>query len=331
MAKFSILIPFMPRRPRQAAPFAELVSRTHATRLWQGQALLAEPHQTFVHLAATGVRVPAGIGVSLMPLRHPYEAALQARSVAQATGAPMVAGFGPGGKSFQTNVLGAPYRSQLTAVREYLTLVRSFLDGKLVEFRGEYFNCNAQLPLCPAPPVEVGLGVLRPGAARVAGEVADAAITWLTPASYIRDVIRPALEEGAQAAGRAVPRIVAIVPVAFASDDRDLADLVIASSGAHLNAPHYRDMLRRAGVDLPSGDPRTTAKATAAGGAFLYGAPDEVLERVCEFLEVGVDEVVLNVTGVRNLISSAAAEQELEQLLQITEPLVSSGRSGRTT
>jgi 5,10-methylenetetrahydromethanopterin reductase len=332
MAKFSILLPFIPRRSRQAIPFAELVSHTHAVRLWQGQALAVEPHQTFVHLAAAGIRVPVGLGVTLMPLRHPMEAALQARSVAQATGAPMVAGYGPGGKVFQTNVMGAPYRSQLTAVREYLTLVRGLLDGKTMEFQGEYFSYFGQLPPCPAPLVEVGLGVLRPGAARVAGEVADVAITWLTPASYIRDVIRPALTEGAQAAGRPVPRIAAIVPVALAHQDRDLTEVVLASNQAHLNAPHYRDMLRRAGIDLPGDDLGAMAKAAVAGGAFIFASPDEVADRMQEFLAAGVDEIVLNVTGVRSAISVAAAQQELERLLQLTESLAGPPpRFGRTT
>ncbi|MBB6551248.1 hypothetical protein HD593_006043 [Nonomuraea rubra] len=35
--------------------------------------------------------------------------------------------------------------------------------------------------------------MLRPGMARAAGTRADAAITWLTPPSYVRDVLAPAL------------------------------------------------------------------------------------------------------------------------------------------
>lgn len=81
-----------------------MVKWTHAERLWQGQSLLMEPHQGFVSAAASGFRVPVGLGVSLMPMRHPYEAALQARSVAMTTGHSVVAGFGPGSRSFQAGL-----------------------------------------------------------------------------------------------------------------------------------------------------------------------------------------------------------------------------------
>ncbi|WNO71813.1 LLM class flavin-dependent oxidoreductase [Streptomyces sp. AM8-1-1] len=79
---------------------------------------------------------------------------------------------------------------RVTAAREYLGIVRGLLDGETVQAEGEYFSCHGGLSPSPAPPVELGLGVLRPGMARVAGAVAGCAITWLTPASYLT-VLRP--------------------------------------------------------------------------------------------------------------------------------------------
>src|SRR5690606_39000936 len=120
MTTFSVLVPFMPQRPEQVLPLAALVRHSAAYRLRQGQSLIVEPHQAFTYAAASGFRVPCGTGVTLMPFRHPLEAAMQARSVALATGQPMVAGFGPGGTALQGSMLGAPYASPLTAVREYV-------------------------------------------------------------------------------------------------------------------------------------------------------------------------------------------------------------------
>ncbi|MDV6288930.1 LLM class flavin-dependent oxidoreductase [Streptomyces sp. UP1A-1] len=161
MTSYSVLVPFLPRRPEQMLPYAGLVHWTQAERLWQGQALLVEPHQGFAHAAGSGFRVPTGLGVTLMPLRHPFEAALQARSLAMTTGQPVTAGFGPGAKSLQQSLLGAPYASPLTAAREYLTVVRGLLANELVDVKGEYVTCHGSLPPFPAPPVEIGLGVLR--------------------------------------------------------------------------------------------------------------------------------------------------------------------------
>ncbi|MEV5238100.1 LLM class flavin-dependent oxidoreductase [Streptomyces cinnamoneus] len=315
MTAYSVLMPFLPRRPEQVLPYAAMVHWTHAERLWQGQALMVEPHQGFAYAAGAGFRVPVGLGVTLMPLRHPYEAALQARSVALTTGHPVVAGFGPGARPFQQSLLGAPYRSPLTLAREYLTAVRGLLDGKTVESQGEYVAGHMTLPPFPAPKVEVGLGVLRPGMARLAGEVADRAITWLTPASYLRDTVVPAMTEGAATAGRTRPRLTAMVPLALARPGRDAAELALASNGAHMKGPHYIDMLRRSGIDVTGTDEKANAEALVAGGAFLYGDRDELAVQLKAYEEAGVDEIVLNVTGVCNAQGPQAAMDELKTLL----------------
>lgn len=323
----SILVPFLPRRPEQALPYVGLVQWTHAARLWQGQALILEPHQAFVHSAGTGFRVPTGLGVTLMPLRHPFEAALQARSLAISTGHPVVAGYGPGAREFQAAMLGRPYESPLTAVREYLTIVRSLLDGETVDVDGSLFSCHTGLIPYPSPPVEVGAGVLRPRMAEVAGAVADVAITWLTPASYLAETIVPALERGAESAGRTRPRIAAMVPLALRAEGRDVTQLVMGGSSQHLAADHYRDMLAKAGVDL-SGD---AAAAVVEGGAFLYGSEDELTAGLERYFKAGVDEIILNVVGLFNVLGPEVALAELKRLIAVTESLVSRDMPGNTS
>ncbi|MFF8829722.1 LLM class flavin-dependent oxidoreductase [Streptomyces sp. NPDC015131] len=316
MSTLSVLMPFMPSRSEQALPLAALVQHSVAYRLWQGQALVVEPHQTFSHLAASGFRVPVGTGVTLMPFRHPYEAALQARSLALATGHPVVAGYGPGAAVLQRSLLGAPYASPLTAAREYLTVVGGLLAGRRVDHEGRYFSCHVELVPQPGPPVEVGLGVLRPGMARLAGEVADVAITWMTPPRYLREVIVPALEEGARKAGRPVPRLVAMVPLALSAPDRDPVELLLAGNSGHLKLPHYQDMLRRSGIDVDPDDPIASAAAVIAGRAFVTGDGDEVRAVLDEYRAAGVDEIVLNVTGLCRTRGLPTALGELETLLE---------------
>ena len=315
LTNYSVLVPFLPKRPEQLLPYAGLVHWTRAARLWQGQALFLEPHQGFAHAAGAGFRVPTGLGVTLMPLRHPYEAALQARSLALATGQPVVAGFGPGGRSMQQSLLGEPYRSPLTAAREYLTIVRGLLAHEVVDVKGEYFSCHGALHAFPSPPVELGLGVLRPGMARLAGELADVAITWLTPASYLEDTVLPALREGAGKADRPVPRLTAIVPVALEREGHDPGTLALASNAAHLRGPHYLDMLRQAGVRVSGTDVKADAQALVDGGAFLSGDVSGLLERLSAYEKAGVDEVVLNVTGVFNVAGAQEAMSDLKQIL----------------
>ncbi|MER6947260.1 LLM class flavin-dependent oxidoreductase [Nonomuraea sp. NPDC000554] len=310
----------MPMRHEQVLPFAALVQWTSARRLWQGQALTLDTHHGFVFAAGAGFKVPMGVGVALMPFRHPHEAALHARSVAVASGHPFVAGIGPGAVDFQRHLGGGEYASQLKAIREYVVVMRTLLDGDEVDLDGEYFTAHAALPPLPTPEVEVGLGVLRPGMARLAGEVADVAITWLTPASYLRDVIVPAMREGAEKVGRPMPRLVAMVPMFVAEPDRDPTRIVLESNGVHLMLPHYRDMLSRAGIEIDAQQPAESVKRLISGGGFLSGTPEELAQQMDEFHAVGVDEVVLNLTGVARCYGNQVAMGEMETILGEAAP-----------
>ncbi len=314
MSRHSVLLPFIPRRPEQVLPYAALVNWTGAERLWQGQALAIEPFCTFSAAAGAGFRVPTGLAVTLMPLRHPFAAADLAVSLAMTTGQSVVAGFGPGATSLQTSLLGAPYASPLTATREYLTIVGDLIRGRDVDVAGEYYSCRGRLPHIPTPAVELGLGVLRPGMARLAGEIADVAITWLTPAPYLADTLIPAIRDGAARAGRPMPKVTAMVPAALRAPDRDPVALTLAGSSAHLSLPHYQDMLRKAGIDVTGEDLTLDAKQLVTAGGFLYGDPGELAEQLIAYREAGVDEIVFNLTGVFNQHGPQAALSDLKTI-----------------
>ncbi|MER5806757.1 F420-dependent peptide dehydroalanine reductase LxmJ [Streptomyces sp. NPDC002033] len=310
----AVLYPLQPDHPELVAPFAALVRRSGARRLWLCQSFKAEPHQVLAHLAGMGHAVPVGTSVTLLPLRHPYEAALQARSLALVTGRPVVAGFGIGNPGFVAGLTGSPYASPRTAVRDYLATVRALLDGETVALEGPYHRMHGGLMSLDHEPVEVGAGVLRPGMARTAGEVADVAITWMTPPSYLAGTLRPALEEGARERP-AAPRIATAVHVALTRPGRDPRRLALAAAGEHLKAPHYADMLRRAGVGVDPHDPAGTATALLERQVVLTGSAQEVAEALDAYRRAGVDEIMLNPSGVLLTEGVRAAAADMEEIL----------------
>ena len=85
-----VRLPHSPAGGEETIGYARLVSDGLGARLWLGQTTHAEPHQVLAYLAGAGLRVPSGTAVTLTPLRHPYEAALQARGVALLSGRPHV-------------------------------------------------------------------------------------------------------------------------------------------------------------------------------------------------------------------------------------------------
>ncbi len=312
--QYSILLPLGPNRPEQVVTFANLVKWTRAERLWQGQGQLLDSHHVASWLAGIGIRIPTGFGVSLMPLRSPYQAALEARSVAIATGQPVVAGFGPGALEFQAAVMGKPYASQIGACREYVQIVRSLVNRDEADVLGAHFSVEAKLFDYHQMPVSVGLGVLREKMAALAGEVADVAITWLGSASYVGDVLMPAIRGAKRELAEPV-KVTAIVPVALSGPGRDVTALAAASCGMHIQAPHYQDALRKAGIVVAGDGGPEDARKLVDGGVFLYGTPAEIHERLAEYRALGVDEVVLNTSGVTNALGPRAAAQDLLDIL----------------
>jgi alkanesulfonate monooxygenase SsuD/methylene tetrahydromethanopterin reductase-like flavin-dependent oxidoreductase (luciferase family) len=303
MGVASVMFPGQPGAAAEAEPYAELVKRGRAARLWLGQSLRAEAQQVVAYLAGGGRQVPVGTSVTLMPLRHPLQAALEARSMALMTGHPVVAGFGASAPEFVSVLNGAPYERPAAAARAYLSTIRALLDGRgLRGFR---------LPPLRHPRVELGAGVLRPGMARVAGECADVAITWMTPPSYVRDVLLPALREGAGDA-RATPRVATVVHVALARAGRDATRLAELAAGHHLRAAHYTDMLRRAGLE-PS------PRAMVDSGLYVVGPAERIAERLRAYFASGVDEIILNTSGVFLTEGHVAAIGDAEEILTALE------------
>ncbi|MFH9134588.1 F420-dependent peptide dehydroalanine reductase LxmJ [Streptomyces sp. NPDC017524] len=313
----AVLYPLQPDHPDLVAPFAALVRRSGARRLWMCQSFQAETHQTLAYLAGAGHTVPVGTSVTLLPLRHPYEAALQARSLALLTGEPVVAGFGIGDPGFVAGLTGRAYDSPRTAVRDYLRSVRALLDGEPVATSGPYHHLHGTLPELPhAPRVEVGAGVLRPGMARTAGEVADVAVTWMTPPAYVAGTLRPALQEGAEEVGRpGPPRLATSVHVVVDRPGRDVRGMALAATAGHLSTPHYAAMLRAAGLDLDPHDPAGTVDALLRNRVVVAGSPEEIAGALDAYRRAGVDEVLLNPTGVLLGEGVHAAVADLEEII----------------
>ncbi|MEU9046541.1 MULTISPECIES: LLM class flavin-dependent oxidoreductase [unclassified Kitasatospora] len=320
MPTTSVFYPVMPFETGSVSSYARLAETTSARRLWVGQSLNIESHHMFAALAQSGMDLAYGTAVTVMPLRHPLTAAVNARSVALLSGRTYVAGIGPGAAALQRNMLGAPYAKPVTATRQYVTMMRTLLDGKCaVEPDGPWATDGLELPDVDAPPVELGLGVLREPMARLAGQIADWAITWLTPPAYLAAQIGPTLAAAAREAGRRTPRIAAVVQCAVTRPGRDLAEIAHHAVRNHLSTQHYTNMLNQAGVPVDPADPRTGARLLVEHGVVVTGTPDEIAARLAEFYTIGVDEVVVNVGGVHIGEGPGAAVRDLSAILAAVE------------
>lgn len=297
--ELSVLFPEQPSDPDGVLPWARLVRKTGMSRLWMGQSFQIESHMALSRLGAAGLGVPVGIATALAVLRTPYDAALQARSLVAMTGASASIAYGAADPDFVTAVRGEPLRRPASYVAEYTRLVRSLLDGETTSstFPGLEMGPTVLPEIQPAaaeaPDIEIGIGVLRRGMARKASAVADSAVAWLTPKWYVRDVLRPILDSS----GRSV-RMAVNVHTALAGSGRNIPLLAQAACQFHVRRLHYAQMLREAGLSVRENDPYSSTRELVERQVFVSGTPDEVATEIESFSAHGVDEVVLNFTGV---------------------------------
>ena len=312
MPTTSVIYPVQPLDLASVIPYARLAENTSGQRLWCGQSLLVEQHQVFAALAGMGTDLSFGTAVSLMPLRHPLTAAVNAQSTAVLSGRPFIAGIGPGPAQFQKDILGTPYPRPITATRHYITMMRTLLNRDLATSDN---GQQMQLLPFPTPPVEIGLGVLREPMARLAGQHADWAITWLTPHTYLHQHITPAIKHAAAQAGRTPPRLAAVVHCIVTRPGRDLPATALRASHMHLRMPHYTNMLNQAGVPVDPTDPQTGAELLVSHGVVATGTPEHIAATLTNYHTAGADEVIINVGSTHIAEGPGAALRDLSAIL----------------
>jgi alkanesulfonate monooxygenase SsuD/methylene tetrahydromethanopterin reductase-like flavin-dependent oxidoreductase (luciferase family) len=309
MTTFSLLFPQQPTDASAINDFARILIGSDLTRLWMGQSFTIESHLALAALAQGGNAVPVGISTALAALRTPYDAALAARSLSALLDRPVSIGYGAADPDFVSSVRGMPFTRPAAYTAEYTRLVRELLDGRQARSDFEGLTMSARLPELRHPPVEVGVGVLRPIMAAKAKQT-DFAVTWLTPRAYVRDVLAPALRR--VDGGR--PRIVSHVHCAIRRPGRNVHLLTQVGCGNHLARPHYADMLAQAGLDVHVSDPVSGARELVAAGVILYGSASEIVDELRTFQDYEIDEVIVNITAVALTYGPAEALEDLHEI-----------------
>jgi alkanesulfonate monooxygenase SsuD/methylene tetrahydromethanopterin reductase-like flavin-dependent oxidoreductase (luciferase family) len=201
----------------------------------------------------------------------------------------------------------------LAHLREYVTILRTLLWAGVVDFSGEYFTVKTALPSGVTPPkVPVPISALRPNAFRLAGEIADGAISWVTPVDYLVQTALPALQAGADAAQRDRPPLIAHVPV-MVSTDREAARAAFRAQFPYYpKLPFYAAMFAEAGYPVTASGEMTDELVEVLA---VSGSPDEIRDRLAAIIGRGIDEL---------LISHVVVADEATELATLSEILASS-------
>ena len=253
---------------------------------------LALDSLTVLALAAPRTtRIRLGAGIAYAWPRHPLVLAQQALTLAAASAGRFELGIGTGHRRMMEQTFGLPWEAPVERMLEYGEVLRALLEEGRASYTGRHYRVEAALWLSEREPVPIVVGTLGVEMCRAAGRLADAIMTWLAPASYLASVALPAARDGAESAGRPLPRMVAAIPAALASDRRAALEGLNAAFGAMARGPSYLAMLERAGLARPADEGGWTDETLDA--VVAWGDERDLEASVQELVDAGADEVVL--------------------------------------
>lgn len=239
--------------------------------------------------AALGRTDHVRFGTSIVPTypRHPLALAQQAATVAALGPGRLRLGIGPSHRPTIEGVYGLRMESPLAHVQEYVGVLRAALWDGQVDHEGRFFTARVKLNSAPRVPLLVS--ALGEGAFRLAGEIADGAISWNCPPQYLLDVARPALQQGAQEAGRPTPPLVAHAWVALSSNGAAVRAAARKSLSNYGRLPFYANMFAAAGFPVEDGN----VSDALIDNLVISGDTAAITARLRELLGSGLDELLL--------------------------------------
>src|ERR671930_388571 len=150
-----------------------------------------------------------GTAVALAFPRSPAITAMSARDLAELSRGRFILGLGPQVKRVNEQRFSVPFEHPAPKMEEAVVAIRAVLaafGGEPLDHRGRFYTLTMPpFPgASPAPgPVPIYLAAVNVRMAEAAGRVADGVSGHpMTSPRYVAEVLRPAIERGARAAGR---------------------------------------------------------------------------------------------------------------------------------
>lgn len=198
-------------------------------------------------------RMRFGTAVAIAFARSPATLAYTAWDLAQASGGRFMLGLGTQvkahierrfGMSWPDSVVGK-LRDQIGAVR---ALWQAWQTGEKLNYRGEYYKLTLMSPFFNPGPIDhpeipIYIAGVNTGLARLAGETADGFLVhpYHSP-RYLREVLIPAIEEGAESAGRTRGDL-QVAATALIVTSPEEAGYVRSQIAFYASTPSYRPVM----------------------------------------------------------------------------------------
>ena len=257
-------------------------------------------------------RIGIATGVVGVWSRSAVTMALQAATLHQLSGGRLTLGLGVQARGYVRAWHGQEYRKPVTAMRDFVTILRKIFAGELTSYAGEVFSVqNFHLDMeLPEAPLKIYVAANGPRMAELAGEIADGTVGWFHSLEYVRDVTMPAIRRGAERAGRSLDGFDVTVgfPAVVTRDDSGIEQakgLVMMFATALDSAPSYLDSIDAAGFGdearaigerVRAGDLRGAVALVTdemAAAMVMAGSVERVRGKIAAYREAGLTGIHL--------------------------------------
>jgi probable F420-dependent oxidoreductase len=137
-------------------------------------------------------------------------------------------------------------------IRALRALWDCWQNGTPLNLRGEYYRLSLMTPFFNPGPIDypqipIFLAGVNPGLAQLAGEAADGFLAHpFHSSAYLREVLLPAIQRGAQKTGRS-PQAIQLCVTAFTATNRQEIEFARAQIAFYASTPSYRRVLEHHG------------------------------------------------------------------------------------
>jgi probable F420-dependent oxidoreductase len=212
-------------------PMAKMVEDAGFESCWAAETTNTAFVQSSVAIQQTS-KINVGSAIALAFPRSPTIAAMTAWDLDELSGGRFICGLGTQVKRVNQNRFSVKFEHPAPKIKEYAQAMRTIWAanrGEDVVFEGRFYNIT--MPTFHGEPqpdrrdVPIYFAAVNELMSRICGEVADGLIGHpIASPKYLEEVVRPAIEDGAEWAGRKPEECnLTASPLISVSDDVDLA------------------------------------------------------------------------------------------------------------
>lgn len=194
-----------------------------------------------------------GTAIAVSFARSPATLAYSAWDLAAQSGGRFIMGLGTQVKAHIERRFGLPWPDSVTGkLREQILAIRALWDcwqnGTKLNFRGVYYKLTLMSPFFNPGPIQhpnipIYIAGVNKGLAKLAGEVCDGfQVHPFHSARYLREVILPAIQEGAGKEGRQMKDI-SVSVTAFTATDPEEEIFARTQLAFYASTPSYRPVM----------------------------------------------------------------------------------------